>query len=77
MEKVLVQNNFKIPVVSVVKNEKHKPKEIIGMNNELIIKNYDGGKDKINKYEREILLSNAEAHRFALSFHKLLRSKIF
>jgi len=64
VEKVLKQNNHKIPVVSVVKDERHKPKEILG--------------DKMwLKYEKEILLSNAEAHRYAISFHKVLRGKMF
>lgn len=63
VEKVLKENNFQIPVVSVVKNEHHKPKEILG-------------DKKWLKYEREILLSNSEAHRFAISYHKKLRNKL-
>lgn len=60
MEKVLKNRGFQIPVVSVVKDERHKPKNILG-------------DSKWLKFEREILLSNAEAHRFALGFHKKLR----
>ena len=63
IEKILQKNNIKIPVVSVVKDERHKPKEILG-------------DKKWLKYEREILLSNNEAHRFAIGFHKHLREKI-
>jgi len=60
MEKVLKENKIKIPVVSVVKDDRHKPREILG-------------DKKWLKYEKMILLSNAEAHRFALGFHKQLR----
>ncbi len=64
VERVLKENHQKIPVVSVVKDERHKPKEILG-------------DKKWLKFEREILLSNAEAHRYAINFHKQLRRKIF
>ncbi len=53
-----------IPAVSVVKDERHKPKAIMG--NENIIK----------QYERAIILANSEAHRFAISYHRKLRGKI-
>ncbi|MGB8816125.1 MAG: UvrB/UvrC motif-containing protein [Minisyncoccia bacterium] len=52
-----------IQIVSVLKDSKHKPKAILG--NKTIIK----------KYSREILLANNEAHRFALSYHRKVRSK--
>lgn len=63
MEKILQENTVQIPVVSVVKDDRHKPKEILG-------------DKKWLKYEREILLSNSEAHRYAINFHKHLREKI-
>lgn len=63
MEKVLREHKVSIPVVSVVKDEHHRPKEILGDKKWLI-------------HERAILLSNAEAHRFAITFHKLLRGKL-
>ncbi len=62
---VLNRYQFKIPVVSVVKDDKHKAKAIMG--DELIIK----------KYKKEILLINTESHRFAIAFHKLKRNKNF
>ncbi len=62
-EKILKENHMDIPVVSVVKDERHKPKEILG-------------DKKWLKFEREILLSNAEAHRYGIAFHKKLRGKI-
>ena len=63
IEKILTRNNLKIPVVSVVKDEKHKAKEILGDKQWL-------------KYENEILLSNSEAHRFAIGYHKRIRGKL-
>lgn len=62
---VLDRYQFKIPVVSVVKNNKHKAKAIIG--DEEIIK----------KYKKDILLINDESHRFAINFHKKRRDKNF
>ena len=63
VERILGANDVKIPVVSVVKDERHKPKEIMGDKRWL-------------KLEREILLSNSEAHRYAINFHKQLRGRI-
>jgi excinuclease ABC subunit C len=64
-KKVLNKLNIKIPVVSVVKDERHKAKAIIGDNN------------LINIYKNYILLLNNEAHRFAINFHKDKRAKDF
>jgi excinuclease ABC subunit C len=58
---VLEKMNLNIPVVGVVKDDRHKPKEIIG---DLQLK---------EKYKKEILLANAEAHRFAVEFQKKRR----
>jgi excinuclease ABC subunit C len=55
---VLAEYGIGIPVVGVVKDEKHRPRNILG-DRELI-------KDR----ERDILLANAEAHRFAIGFHR-------
>lgn len=54
-----------IEIVSVVKDNNHKPDHFIG-NNEII---------EINK--KSILLANSEAHRFAITYHKKLRTKNF
>ncbi len=64
-EKVLKSFNLVIPVVSVLKDERHRPKNILG------------NKEFARKYEREILLANAEAHRFAIGYHKQMRNKNF
>lgn len=63
IEKVLRETGIRIPVVAVVKNEKHKPKGILGL------------RKFTEQYKDEILLSNAEAHRFAVAYQKKLRLK--
>jgi excinuclease UvrABC nuclease subunit len=60
---VLRETGIRIPVVAVVKNEKHKPKGILGL------------RKFTEQYKNEILLSNAEAHRFAVAYQKKLRLK--
>ena len=62
---VLSRLSIDIPVVSVLKDERHKPKDIMGH------------KVFAVKYKREILLANNEAHRFAIAYHKKIRSKNF
>lgn len=64
-EKILQSLKVIIPIVAVVKDERHRPKAIIG--NETIIK----------QYKKEILLANSESHRFAIEYHTLLRNKKF
>lgn len=64
-KQILKNNKILIPVVSVLKDDRHKAKAIIG--DDILIK----------KYKKEILLANAESHRFAIVFHKLKRSKAF
>ena len=63
--RVLKRYQLSISVVAVVKDERHKPKAIMG--DEAIAK----------KYKSAILLANAEAHRFAITFHKKKRAKSF
>ena len=63
-EKVLAALSLQIPCVAVVKDERHKPKDILG------------DKVHIEAHKKEILLANAEAHRFAIGYHKHLRRKI-
>jgi excinuclease ABC subunit C len=57
-ERVLARYGVKIPVVGVVKDEKHRPRSIAG------------DRDAVKDRERDILLANAEAHRFAISFSR-------
>lgn len=63
-EQVLRAKKLTIPVVGVVKDDKHKPVRIIGQ------------KKLIERYKDEILLSNAEAHRFAITYHRKKRRKL-
>jgi len=73
-EKVLRDFGIEIPVVSVVKDERHRPKDILGMSQ---ISQMIGAQMHADaqKYEKEILLVNNEAHRFALKYHRELRSR--
>lgn len=64
-EKVLRERGLVIPVVAVVKNEKHKPKALLGPST------------IIEKHKELLLLANAEAHRFAIDFHKQRRRTAF
>ncbi len=61
-EKVLRENNVVIPVVAVVKNRFHKPERLLGL------------KDLTERYQQEIYLTNAEAHRFAIAYHRKKRT---
>lgn len=61
----LVDQKYRPVVVSVVKDERHRPKNILG------------DAEFIQKHEGDILLANSEAHRFALSFHRKLRDQDF
>jgi len=64
-ERVLKQYGMAIPVVGVVKDEKHRPRSIAG-----------GGQSATGR-DKEILLANAEAHRYAIGFHRRRLSKEF
>lgn len=65
VKKVLHKLKINIPVVSVVKDEHHKARAIMGDKNLGV------------KYEKEILLANSESHRFAIAYHKNMRNKNF
>ncbi|KKR46062.1 MAG: UvrABC system protein C [Parcubacteria group bacterium GW2011_GWC1_40_13] len=54
--------NHGMKIIGVVKDERHKPKKIIGE------------AEIIKKHKKQILLLNSEAHRFAISFHRQLRN---
>jgi excinuclease ABC subunit C len=67
-KEVLKNNNLDIPVVSVVKDDKHKAREVLGV---------QGISAENPSLKKEILLANVEAHRFAITYHRKLRSKGF
>jgi excinuclease ABC subunit C len=54
-----------IPIVSVVKNDAHKPDHFLGDD------------ESVKAHTKAILLANSEAHRFAIAYHKRLRNKSF
>lgn len=65
VERVLREHEITIPVVGVVKDSRHQPERLIGP------------EALIARFEKEILLANSEAHRFALTFHRKRRGKDF
>lgn len=62
-ELVLRKHALVIPVVAVVKDEKHRPQRLIGQ------------KRLLELHQQSILLANAESHRFAIAYHRDKRSK--
>jgi excinuclease ABC subunit C len=54
-----------IPIISVVKNDAHKPDHFLG------------DEEMVKIHTKDILLANSEAHRFAIAYHKNLRTKKF
>ncbi|OGG60376.1 hypothetical protein A2765_02925 [Candidatus Kaiserbacteria bacterium RIFCSPHIGHO2_01_FULL_56_24] len=63
-KKVLSKAGIMIPVVGVVKDEHHRPKSLTG------------NLAAIQAHERDILLANNEAHRFAITYHRKRRSAL-
>lgn len=57
-KRVLSKAGIEIPVVGVVKNERHQPERLVG------------DQKLIDAHERDILLANTEAHRFAIVWHR-------
>lgn len=68
--KVLEKFGLKIPVVSVVKDDKHKAREIL-------VSHRSDLWEMIERYKKEIIALNAESHRFAINFHKQKRINNF
>jgi len=62
--RILKEAGIGIPLVGVVKNEFHKPERLIG------------DARAIQAYERDILLANNEAHRFAIGWHRKRRERL-
>jgi len=65
-----------IPAVSVVKDEFHRAREILGDSPSLGKLQRSEVKKIIREHEREIILANSEAHRFAIHFHRQVRGKV-
>ncbi len=64
-EKIIKEKGFNIPVVALVKDDKHKARGLIGP------------KGIVTAHKQAITLVNNEAHRFAIAYHKLKRGKSF
>ena len=62
-EKILAGTGSSIPVAAVVKDERHRPREVIGARRAGIT-------------EADAVLANAEAHRFSLARHRVARSRL-
>ena len=61
-QRVLEHYSISIPVVGVVKDERHRPREIKGLPRL--------SSDLSRAMSRDILLANSEAHRFAIQYHR-------
>ncbi len=61
-EEVLASAGISIPVIAVVKDERHHPREIIGAR-------------RAGVSEADAVLANSEAHRFSLARHRAARSR--
>ncbi len=63
--KALAQRNLVLPVIAVTKNDKHTARELRG--------------DQVfaKQHEKAIITLNAEAHRYAITFHRYRRGKSF
>lgn len=62
-ERVIKDHNLMIPVVAVVKDDRHKASRLIST------------KKILDEFKSDILLANVEAHRFAIGFHRQLARK--
>ncbi len=61
-ETVLKELNISIPIAAVVKDEHHRPREVIGAK-------------RAHISEQDAVLANSEAHRFSLARHRAARSQ--
>lgn len=63
-QKVIKELSINIPVLSVVKDDRHKARGILG------------DKDIAERHKQSIILANTESHRFAVTYHRVLRGKL-
>lgn len=66
-ERVLAVAGINVPVVAVVKDNRHRPREVIGLTSQVARATII--------LEADAVLANAEAHRFSLSRHRRARSR--
>ncbi len=60
-EEILAERGLRVPVVSIVKDKRHKAREILG------------DPALVTVHSKAVLLANVEAHRFAIAYHRKLR----
>lgn len=58
-----------VPIVSVLKDNRHKAKEILGEVDQ------SSADIQVHPHAKAILLANAEAHRFAIAYHRFRRRR--
>jgi excinuclease ABC subunit C len=63
-KKTLANLGWQVPIVSVVKDDKHRARGVLG------------DQELAKKYEFEIVRINAEAHRFAIAYHRQRRDRL-
>ncbi|MFZ2984050.1 MAG: excinuclease ABC subunit C, partial [Minisyncoccia bacterium] len=61
-ETVLAEAGVMVPVAAIVKDERHRPREVIGAH-------------RAGVSESDAVLANSEAHRFSLAKHRAARSR--
>ncbi len=61
-EALLAELGIQIPVVAVVKDEKHRPREVLGSL-------------RAHVQDADVVLANSEAHRFSITLHRKARSR--
>jgi excinuclease ABC subunit C len=61
---ILKERGFDIEIAAVVKDERHKPRDIIAES------------ATVQQHGPAILLANSEAHRFAITYHRQKRDRI-
>ncbi len=64
-ERLLTEAGLFLPVIGVVKNAKHQPDHLIGP------------EGLLERFRADVLLANAEAHRFALALHRKRKRQSF
>jgi excinuclease ABC subunit C len=64
-KRVLAEAGIGVPVVGVVKDDRHRPRDILGP------------RHIVREHENDILLANNEAHARAITYHRLRRRKRF
>ncbi|HEY4518314.1 MAG TPA: hypothetical protein VJG48_01680 [Candidatus Paceibacterota bacterium] len=62
-QNIIHNSKFIIPLAGVLKDDKHKPLKILG------------DSAVVRDYHHDIFAINAEAHRFAIAYHRTLRSR--